>query len=214
MDISKRPNIRLTLQIRNETLHSIMKTQFPEETTEAWEARFAKLGEKVYNKIYSASVRKKMRSLPDGWLPSAKFIRFIVAGYVGDRNNWSNKPPIGDVLVRLPENKKFVFPDQDVHLHQHHFYPQDADRLLRLEIDNPLNHEFMSITNERREKSEERAAARVAAEEMLKQCRTYKQLCQRWPEAAKFVPDWVFKTETLPSVPIKTLNEMLGLDKK
>lgn len=145
-----------------------------------------------YNTFFGAAMIRKMKRLPDGWLPTYAGSRF----YFGSRSTYLDfccnvANPHAKGYIRLP------FP--------HHV------KGIKFPVNSPLTTRFEEIERLQQAKSEKRNSASAQAWSVLRQATTLRKLLEIWPEISKFVPASMYEEEILPALPIQSLNKTFGL---
>lgn len=180
-------NIRLTQSMRETILSRLLKHAFEDREKEILRERH-KLGNDIYNDVYSKDMRRKMKALPGGFLPTS---RSMSVAFGGQRHNAEFEDP------------RPVAEDHNGYSPARSYDAKDEFSIRHFDIDKST-----AALNE------ERGRAKVAVKAVLNACTTLKGFLEVWPEAAPFVED--FKKSSAPvlalTVSIKDLNKQLGLD--
>lgn len=153
----------------------------------------SRLAEATYAAIYDSGTRRRMNSLPKGWLPEATELSVRFEGNSkGDRT-----------VLDLPQARRFLDKHESAgawsRTVSHVFGARE-----------PVSIEAQRIVTAEAALKEERNKARRAVMTALHQARTIKQLVEAWPEIAPFAAQ--FGTAMLPAVDTRELNRRLGLD--
>lgn len=169
-------------------------------------AEGAELAEMVYCQLYSEEDRKKMRALPEGWLPEDTCIRASFAceqAYIYQNGYGFGRAATEHGIIRpddLPEMGGWRF-------------KADGRRFGPL-INFPPNDELTPIFSALSGKSEAMRVAISAADTRLraalKSVTTIGALIKAWPELEPFVPGTERKAN-LPDITRSELNRLLDL---
>ena len=181
--------MNLTNDRRDRIIRLLLEHTFDAESLELQNAR-SKIGPKIYNTVFSAANRKKMKALPAGWLRQGDSIR---ANLAQDFETF-------DLPERLP------FP----HSTGRH------DCAISLDGGHPITEEFRSwkaaTEDLRKRKNEAQSAARAT----IYSHRTVKQLLDAWPDIEPFVKQVcnLDKGRDVPVIPVSNLNKTFKLPVK
>lgn len=145
----------------------------------------AKLAIRAYNKLYTASERKKMYDLPVGWL-STRY----------------------DIQVSLRAGNAYTSLEFDT---ERRFQDQTERCSLVLEPDDPLGASIAEHIADKRDNREKRQQLKSQLRCVLHSVTTVKKLLEVWPEAAQFTEQLDLSEPQLPALPIDDLNKKLGL---
>lgn len=184
--------MNLNAEIRSAVLVAAINFRF-EKDFQQLAADKAALADAIYNTVLSESDRAKIRRLPKGWLHEASS---IAVRFGGDYTRVYFKDAKGDSAKRR-------IPD---------FMDRSA---VFLDVHAPLTLRFRELEKREHELKALREDAEMKIKAILKRARTLKQLHEIWPESERFTKG-IVKTEGkvgLPMVPIKELNQLLGLAK-
>lgn len=176
---------RLNSGMRDEILSRIDEHTFGKRR-EKLETRRFRLADSCYRALYSKPVRKKMEALPEGWLPTEVYIRVAFGG----RQN--------TLRFAEEENRRF----QERHTHY--------DGILSLGADSPQATKFADIEADKATLHEESLEARAQVRAVLNRVTTLAKLKKEWPEVTQFTKG-LGDSPFLPALPIRKLNETLGL---
>jgi hypothetical protein len=174
---------RITSFLRDRTISALIEHRFSAERKEQ-EQRSCEIGQRIYNDTFSVSERELMQSLPDGWLPVSSHIRASIGGI------YESICMGGD--LRFPSSKE----NQCVQVYD----GQDPIAIAWVQLEGDKD------CLRRRVKE-----ARAAALAILESVTTTGALIAKWPEVAPFLPPESLP-ETLPSIPIESINKLLGLE--
>ncbi len=176
---------RLNRSMRKDICQLILDHRFAKEG-KALEKKWQRFKEDVYRACFTTAERRKMQSLPNGWLAESHNFSVTFAGQ----------------YARLTLPKKRRFPDYACHSAVEVF---DAGHPLSVR-----NQELVDARGDHRKRVRE---ARGEVRAVLGSFTTEKRLLEHWPEIKKFV-DKVVESPTpmhLPAIQIPSLNSQLGL---
>lgn len=151
--------------------------------------RELKLGQVVYNELYTAKCQHVMASFPDGFFPVQSTVRVRFGGADADRftADWNDDRRIA-------------------HMHQYGTVDYAANHL--------LGEKFRQLKADQQKLDAEKKDATRKIYATLKPITTVGALLKQWPDIAPFLDRVVpreKKASQLPVVPIKTLNKLLDL---
>lgn len=182
----KIPSVRLTNQDRDNVVKAAVEASFADRQ-QALKVEEDRLARRCYATVFSASVRKAAASIPSGWLPEDRVLRFNVGGLN------IRLDVIGDAL-RVPAQ----------HAHR--------ERLGNV-ADEGLIAEVQAFLQARDGLKAKREKAQQSLKALLYSVTTLKALRDLWPEGEPFFRGLASKTGApgLPAPQITELNAMLGL---
>lgn len=190
---------RLTKDIRDEIVLDLLRHSF-KERVEALYAERAALAQAIYEDVFSAETRKKMQSLPEGWLPEVKGIN---ARLGSDYSSFDFSGGLYGEINRIAKNGK----DETRRVPSKHkggcVASYDATHKLALENER--------LANLRKSLCEEIETAKRAADTAVNAVSTVKRLIEVWPEVNPFASKHSAEKPQLPAVPTDQLNKILGL---
>lgn len=177
--------MRLTEALRNTIRSRMIEHRFSEERKAVDEA-FSKLADDVYCDVFSETDRRKMKRLPDGWLP--------------ERDEIAVKFGVTVTHVKFDAKRRV---------------PESMDRYARAAKVYPASHaltqRYDQLSKRRSDLKGAEAEARRQITAALSSVNTLKRLHEVWPESKQFTKDLDPSKPSLPSVPVKTLNAMLNI---
>lgn len=180
-------NARLNDAARRKIVGKLIDHAFGKEA-EAIDKMRAKLAEDVCRDLYPPALIKKMRALPEGFLPSGGLLRVSFGGEVD--NVRVDDRPVAYCHLTYGEVAR-TYPASDEKSRRHsEIYAREA--ALREKMDR----------------------ARREAASVLVRCRTLRQLVESWPEVEPFARDAVPEVkepDNKISVTVASLNGKLGL---
>jgi hypothetical protein len=178
-------SVRLTVEMRNMILGRLLQHTFGERQEAIRKDELA-FGRDVYDDVYDPLMRRRMRSLPDGFLHKSTGLYVTFGGQhdkvdFGELRNVAARHESCGVAISYP-------------------------------ADDPLTARHADLNNRRRRLKEERDGARSQAKAVLYNVSTLKKRLEVWPEVSSFVKDLQGSAApTELALPIKSLNEILGL---
>ena len=170
---------RLTNDMRSRIERKLMERRFSEREA-ALVKQEQKLALAVYNSAFSATDRRKMTSLPDGWLAKHRHVRFEAYGTFHHFHMKDAKP--------FPDNKSGYC------------------CLATFEARHELAERTRAFKAAKSDLRKEKHEAETELQRALASCTTVKRLLEAWPELEPFVSDYVSTPNTLPTVPVEKLN--------
>jgi len=179
--------------MRDSICRQIIKDSFNPQFEEITKERIA-FSEKVYDDIYSGDRRKKMDSLPDGWLPEKE--EFSVQ-FGSDGSGYCRRA--------FDKPKRFLAKDCKAY-----------NQCLKIyEVDHPFTKTHQDLTDMLDDLKKKRDKAQQQTQAVLDSCNTTKQLKELWTEAAKYIEQYEPAEERTTQVALVTdeLNELLNLGK-
>lgn len=179
-------SVRLTKEMRLKILSRLVEHAFGKLAKEL-QADDDAFGLAVYVDVYDPLVRRRMRALPEGFIAKKCAIRVAFGGQQ-NQVSWRGFLPIA---------AKHVY-----------------DRAKSYLSDDPLSQRHDALERRRNLLRAERDGVWSQIKGVLESCTTLKQLVEIWPEAESFVRDFAEQgpaAVTALALPIKSLNELLGL---
>jgi Nucleotide modification associated domain 5 len=155
---------RLNDRIRKIILQRLLDYRFKKEQDELAE-EWKTFEGAIYEDIYPKKIRSAMAALPDGYFSKGGSFRLSFGGEVSDVYI-SMKKPVATCHISWNSTTKIYL------------------------ADDPLTLEWRRLADKKRELSDKRGKASAAANGILQNCYTVKQLIDNWPEAAPFVADF------------------------
>jgi hypothetical protein len=185
--------IKLSDYKRGKIRAAILDGRF-KKADESHLADMQQLGRKVYYQAFSVSDRRKMRSLPDGWLPKVK--------------EFGARLGTDDVFFEYAEDGAVPVPFEK-------YDRYGAPVILALPPEDALSQIWKGIQSRKRARDEEENNLTREINAVLYSATTAKKLVETWPEIASIV-EGVCETPTinLPAPRVDALNQMLGLGAK
>lgn len=194
-------SVRLTNEIREEITTAMLRHRFAKDAVKIVKMR-AKLADRVYRDLYSAADRKRIESLPEGWLPSDTRIQFRVQGSY-ESVNFS-----GGFYGELRE----ALPPKAIGEESRLFASKDKGGCVKTyDGGHPIADAYSEMSDGFKDLKGRFVAAKRQIGAALSKASTTKRLVELWPEAAPFVAEYEKETPSLPSIPTSSLNEMLDL---
>lgn len=190
---------RPTKDIRDQSVLDLLRYSF-KERVEALYAERAALAQAIYEDTFSAETRKKMQSLPDGWLPE---VNSINARLGSDYSSFEFSGGLYGEINRIAKVGKDQTRRIPIKLKGGCVASYDATHKLALE------HE--RLNNLRKVLWEEIETAKRAANTAVNAVSTVKRLIEVWPEVDPFASKHSTEKPQLPAVPTAHLNKILGL---
>jgi hypothetical protein len=178
----------LTLHLRSRITNAILAHRYGNTIRELNDAK-AKLGDKLYDAVYSADVQAKMAALPRGFFIENNTLR---VRYPDASGSWDNVPLSENRLHANHTSQGYLEANQHPHLRT------------QLQALHALKQEQATIERRRDED-------RQAVQQQLLQYRTTAQLRTAWPEIETFIPPEPAKTNRALLKPPAELNARLGL---
>lgn len=155
------------------------------EREEALEAERRKLGDDLYKHLYPAALQKKMKALPNGFLPKSEAQQVKLGG------DWM---PLewGDSRPVSVDNRR---------------------NAVVLDANHPITERFRDLRNRGDRLRAEKGEAAAKANAALKNATTINKLLKLWPEVAPFVEPYLrdAKPAPLPVVQTEVLNKTFDL---
>jgi len=179
-------SVRLTKEMRLKILSRLLGHAFGKRESEL-QADDEAFGLAVYEDVYEPLVRRRMRSLPDGFMMKRGHLKAAFGGQQ-DQVAW-----------------KGLLPTASAH---------EYDRAKSYPADHPLSLKHDELEKRRGRLRAEKDGVRSQIRGVLESVTTLRQLAEVWPEASSFVQDFVESgpvAVTALALPIKSLNEQLGL---
>lgn len=196
---------RLTNDMRESIVNSMMTHRFSKEVEALWKARaaFARL---VYNDIFPKKQREQMEALPAGWLPEYRSFYINVQGCSVDVY-FSGRTLNGKLDSYHPDREKATegasvrFP----------YEKSGAYKSIKgYAADSPIAHKFTDIERQTSELDEAIRSALTAANKAVNSVTTTGRLVDIWPEVKSFLPKGKAAVQ-LPALPVETLNTIFKL---
>lgn len=180
--------IRITEHTRKTITHRLLQHAY-EKDEKALQRQEHDLGMKVYRRLYSASERKHMNALPEGWLHETDVIRVSVGA--------------GNYLLSLPGNVRI--PRFALYDYRPLETVNDADKSLATAI--KAHHAAREKLKGARRETQQKTNATI------KSFSTLNRLLQAWPEIKPFTDQLGYDVDkkSLPAVIPTELNASLGL---
>lgn len=183
-------SVKLNEPIRKTILKSLLADKF-QKRSDKLKAEGCDFAMDIYREAFSEADRRKMKSLPDGWLPEA----FTVSAQIGGQYIYKDCPD--KKPVRIPHAKR-------------------NECLVNLPSSHPLYDRMMALNAEEKELTEEKEKLTAEINAVLYSVTTANKLIEIWPEISKTV-NAACKTyvasANLPAPRIDLLNQSLGLNK-
>ena len=179
-------SVRLTENMRRNVRERLLTHAFGKRQQEL-RADDEIFGGDVYETVYDALVRRRMKSMPEGFFRLASYLKVAFGGQQ-DQVVWRGLRPIAS--------------------------KHEYDRAASYVADHPLSQRSDALEKRRRDLKTDREAAYQKIKAVLASCSTLRQLVEIWPEAEPFVRDFQVSgpaAVTALALPIKSLNEQLGL---
>lgn len=193
-------SIRLTNEIRESITKAMLKHRFSKELEKLLRMR-AKLADRVYRDLYTASERKQMEALPGGWLPSSEGIKFQASGcYQHIPFNGGFYGELNSAITSKPERVPRLFAAE-----------HNGSCVKVYDGAHPISAAHMEAEASFKDLSDRYSTAKRQIEAALAKASTTKRLIELWPEAAPFCAPFEKDAPSLPSVPVSTLNALLDL---
>lgn len=179
-------SVRLTEYMRDSIKDALLERAFGERD-KAIAADELKLADDIYKHLYPAPLLRKMKALPNGFLPKDDDQRCKFGGDF-ERVSWGEPYRI---VAAENRNNAVVF---------------DANH--------PFTDRYRDIKNRKAKLEEEKREARAKANAALKNATTVGKLLAIWPEVKPFVEKYLKKATTaaqLPVVQTAVLNKTFDL---
>ena len=192
-------SIRLTTFMRENILKDALAYRFNDDIA-ALAAERAAFAQALYEDIYSEADRKKMASLPKGWLPEVNQVGADFSTS-GQRNEVIpfNGHMHGPLYVSSEPVKRRVIERDRYSISKSY------------EGSHPLAIRYGELYAKEAGLTEAYRAAKNQAHAALAEGSTTGKLKQLWPEIAPFVARFEKEDARLPVVPLANLNEMFRL---
>jgi hypothetical protein len=175
-------SLKLTQSLRDHIQGAILTNRFSSDE-KALEKRQGDLARIIYEDVFDQKTRKKMASLPEGWLSTEDYVRVEIAGQVKS--------------LRLPKPCRFPF--------------NKRSNVLRVyDARHPIASEYQQYRNDRDDLQKSRTGLAAKLSAVLGSATTVKKLVELWPEAEPFVPKEPVKA-SLPAINFSDLNKSLRL---
>jgi hypothetical protein len=180
-------NVRLNARIRRVILDRLMQHAF-QAAREGLDKERAVLAAEVYDDVYPADVRRRMKRLPEGFFETSSHVCVNMGG---------------QFVSFSVEGRPVAF--------KHHYFSTPAASY-------PADHPFTLRHNELHARSqklgEESSKSRLVGEAALESCASLRQLVEEWPAAEPFARDFMEAKSTLSvslAVPVRELNRQFKL---
>lgn len=182
-------SVKLNESIRRAILKSLLADKFEKQSAKL-RTESVDFAMSIYKEAFSEADRRKMKALPDGWLPETQTIQAEIGG------QYVHLCLAEKQYVRIPSERRGC--------------------LLKLESSHPLYDRMMKLNAEEKELGEEKDKLIAEINAVLHSVTTANKLIEIWPEISKTV-NAACKTyvtsANLPAPRIDLLNESLGLKK-
>lgn len=206
--------MRLSKQTKQEIVDAVIYHRFIPDA-EALIKKRAAFADRVYKTLLSPKQRDTLTALPEGWVPYAE--RLIIS-FPDDHTDLYFNGRIWSGYFRKNENPYLLggFPVNEVDpVSRRVPYRWKNSAAASFHSGHPLTKARVKLNKEQDELQKQINDAATNAKALIMSATTRKALLKRWPEIEAFVPDETPKeTNTLPAIPMKTLNEQLGLPPK
>lgn len=180
--------VRLNTRIRKIILERVLQHAFgvPEAALQADRKVF---GRDVYNDVYHALVRQKMKELGDDFFKWDNDIGVTIVG-------------VGRVDIELGDNYPLAF--------EHYGYHKAVKEYAK---DNELNKRFVALQKRKTALEKERESMEAEVNGVLNSVQTIGALAKAWPAAASFFSDFKPTTPQGGALArdLRKLNQSLGL---
>lgn len=195
--------MRLTNDIRDAIVRAVITNRFLKDV-EALRDEWSTLAVMTYDDIYDDKTQRKMKNLPNGWLPETDTITVEL----GSSHTRLTFDPYmrGFGLVKIDGPSKTTkkrVPSSD-----------NSHRVVKqYEASHPLAKKRDELAGRSTDLKELIDSATTGARQMVHSVSTMKKLLEQWPEVEPFAQPYIDKPSaaTLPAVPISSLNAKLGL---
>ena len=174
------PSIKLTSLHRENACAAMISQRFKAEVENEW-PRWADLANRAYDRVFDAPMQRKMKALPEGWLPEdddimvrlgATMMRLEFSGALTNCHRiyvkgltWPEK-----ILRRFPASKQ-------------------ATCLLAVEATDELAIAYDTLLAAHRDLNERLTQATAKVSATLGSFTTSRALAEAWPEAMQFLPN-------------------------
>ena len=177
---------RLNQTMRDEIISRLIAHRF-QATLDEHAKREFELAEAVYTATYNAKTRQEMCALPKGWLEESSEIRLTFGGSSSHTQFQDEKP------------RRFL----SKHIRW-------GDGNLAFPTTSPLTKEFHNLERDKEMLRVEIVDVKNQVRAQLAHFTTIKKLRKEWPQIEQFTQG-LGTAPMLPALPLRKLNEMLGL---
>lgn len=193
---------KLTTSMREQIVKAVMVHRFG-EIAKALVAERAAFALRVYEDVYSEADRRKMKALPEGWLPTEDDLNI----QFGDGRNYTqltfSGSVWGEVATVLPEPlEKVWLPIINTHRNGCAKAYEPAHSFVA---------EYIAIKDKTEALAVEIRSARRQAESATNTASTIGRLVEAWPEIEPFTKRFVPTPKQLPAIPTVELNALFKL---
>jgi len=190
--MSKQPekvqSVRLTEDMRRDITNALIAHKL-EKRADAAKAAEGKLALRIYNHVLSASDRKKIEALPEGWLPTCEYIDVRMGGQF--------------------HRYFFSLPDKDGKRISKAFPSAKVREDFIIEARSEIGTAIAALRDEEDAIKTARTELKAKAAGVLASVTTTARLAEVWPEAVPFIPKYV--PRQLPAVRRDELNAAFNL---
>ncbi len=198
--------MRINKQIKAKIIKKLLVYRFSEPCAVV-RSKAAAFAEKIYNDVYSGSMRSQMHDLAEGWLPEPKMIKVqfgaemveldFSGGIISSKVGWNEK----DNRI----NRRVPYRDNGGN---DSWYA----RCVKLyEATDKLSLDWAELINEIDDLVEEIDSAELHINTVLNSTTTTEGLLNKWPEVEPFLIDLEGYNKQLPALPTQKLNQLLDL---
>jgi hypothetical protein len=164
----------------------------------------AALAAAIYDDLYPAAVRRKMKALPAGWLP---FEEGITIQFGDSSRNYETLPFNGAVYGSASR----VLEDPLERVSKLVGYSHSRNCAKVYETGHAFCETYQALKARRVELEREIEAASRQTESAIASVSTFGKLLEMWPEIAPFAAPYDNEPAPLPALPTATLNTLLRL---
>lgn len=193
---------KLTNWMREAIAKAVMQHRFAEPCA-ALVADRAAFAVEVYEDVYSEADRRKMKSLPSGWLPELSSIRV----QFGDGSRYGDLAFNG--AAYSPIGKMLLTPVDTVCLRSPEMHERRCAKVY--ENEHPLCAKHEALEARGKALTEEIDRAQRQTEAAIASATTIGRLVEMWPEIEPFTADYGDKPKPVPAIPTADLNKLLKL---
>lgn len=184
----KMQSVRLTEDMRRDITRALLDHKLAKRE-EAHKASEFKLALRVYNSVFSATDRKKMEALPDGWLPEEAYINIRLGGEF--------------------HRYHFSAPDKNGKRECRRFTSKTRREDFAIDVRSDLGAAMAAHRDEGEAIRVARNELKAKAAGVLASVTTTARLAEVWPEVVALIPKYV--PRQLPAVRRDELNAAFGL---